>query len=109
MDYWHYLCDVCEPHNGSFIYIPRKVESNKTTRQDTIDMFKSMLDNELKRRFPNKRHVKDLEELIAREEEHINNPKVDPWDGWEQKITDLIFQEFGEYAEDDYLEVWVEW
>ena len=32
------------------------------------------------------------------------------WEGWVQKITDLIFEEFGEYADDEYgLEVWVEW
>ena len=35
--------------------------------------------------------------------------KPDPWKGWKQQITDLIFKEFGEYATDDSLRVWVEW
>lgn len=63
MDFWHYLCDVCEP---SYIWIPREVD------------------------------IDSWEENSA-------------WEGWQQQITDLIFEEFGEYADGDDLRVWVEW
>jgi len=56
-----------------------------------------------------KKMNKNLDILIAREEEALKNPKLDPGKGWKQQITDLIFEEFGEYANGDSLRVWVEW
>ena len=72
-------------------------------------MYKWMLNHELKSKRPDKKHIENCKELIRREEEELKNPKVDPWKGWRQQITDLIFKEFGEFAQDDSLEVWVEW
>lgn len=111
MDYWHYLCDINpELHNGSYISIPRHVDSShKMTTQSSLDMFNRLLANELKKKKKSGKYIADLKELIRREEEELKNPKVDPWHGWEQQITDLIFKEFGEHADGDYLEVWVDW
>lgn len=103
MDFWHYLCDINdELHNGSYISIPKKVRDTDITPEHSIEMFK-----ELKKQYKNdKKMQKDLDILIAREQEP---PKLNPWKGWKQQITDLIFDEFGEFANDDYLEVWVDW
>lgn len=110
MDYWHYLCDINEPHNGSYIHIPKQVnKSDERTPQKNIEMYKWMLNQELKEKRPDKKHIENCKELIRKEEEELKNPKVDPWKGWRQQITDLIFKEFGEFAQDDSLEVWVEW
>ncbi len=110
MDFWHYLCDINDIHNGTYIHIPREVDdSDEITPESTIQMYKWMLSKELKEKNPDKEHIKNCEELIRRQEEEMKNPKVDPWKGWKQKITDLIFKEFGEYANDDYLTVFVEW
>jgi hypothetical protein len=70
-----------------------------------IEMFKKLLNQ-----YPKDKEMRNnLEFLIKREEEEIKNPKVDKWAGWKQQITDLIFKEFGEFAKDDYLTVWVDW
>ena len=107
MDYWHYICSVNDGlSNGSFIYIPKEVDnSGELTPQNRIDNYKFM-----KKEFGDDRKmIKNLDELIAREEEALKNPKHDPWKNWKQQITDLIFKEFGEYAKDDYIKFWVEW
>lgn len=110
MDYWHYLCDINEPNNGSYIHIPKKVNtSNDRSPEKNIETYKYLIKMELKEKRPNKSHLKNLDELIEREEEEIKNPKIDPWKNWKQQITDLIFKEFGEYEEDGHLTVWVEW
>lgn len=110
MDYWHYLCEINETKNGSYIYIPKEVDdSRELSPQKNIQNYKWMLDQELKLKNPDKKHIKNCEELIRREEEELKNPKKDPWSDWKQQITDLIFKEFGEFAEHDMLEVWVEW
>ena len=51
--------------------------------------------------------IKNLKIIIDREES--STPKDNPWKGWEQKITDLIFKEYGEFAKGDFIDVWVEW
>jgi len=107
MDYWHYLCDINdELRNGCYINIPSKVStSDDRTPQMNIEMFKKLLNQ-----YPKDKEMRNnLEFLIKREEEEIKNPKVDKWAGWKQQITDLIFKEFGEFAKDDYLTVWVDW
>ena len=110
MDFWHYLCDINEIHNGSYIHIPKEVDSSDENRpQENIKMYKSLIEMELREKKPSKKHIKNCEELIRREEEELKNPKKDPWAGWKKQITDLIFKEFGEYEKDDYITVWVEW
>ena len=106
MDYWHYLCDLCEPHNGSFISIPKEVyENDRTTPSNMIKVYQKLIEE-----YPNDKEMKEIcDELIRREEEEIKNPRIDTWSGWKQKITDLIFKEFGEYADNDSIQVWVEW
>jgi hypothetical protein len=110
MDFWHYLVDYNpELSNGSFIHIPEKAAVDKMTPERTIKMWKDLIDM-----YPKDKKIrKNAEELIRREEEAMKNPKVDPFENWEQEITDLIFKEFGEYAKgkpgDRYLEVWVDW
>ena len=106
MDYWHYLVDINDGlSNGSYIHIPQEVDtSDDYTPQKTIDLYKSLLKSGV-----GKATRKKLEELSKREEEETKNPKEDPWKGWKQQITDLIFKEFGEFAEDGYLTVWVDW
>jgi hypothetical protein len=106
MDFWHYLCDINEVENGSYIQIPKEVDtSDEITPQKSIEMFQSLM-----KMYPDDKEIRNnCEELIRREEENIKNPKVSPWANWEQKITDLIFKEFGESTKDDYLTVWVEW
>jgi hypothetical protein len=37
------------------------------------------------------------------------NAKGTEWEGWIQKLTDLVFEEFGEYADEDAIQFWVEW
>lgn len=106
MDYWHYLTDINDDiRNGGYIYIPQKVEtSNENTPQSSIELYKNVLKSGVDS------EMEDiLKDLIEREEEELKNPKEDPWKGWKQQITDLIFKEFGEFAEDGYLKVWVEW
>lgn len=110
MDFWHYLCDINEVHNGTYIHIPKEVDfSDDITPQKSIDIYKSLIEMELKEKRPNKNHIKVIEDLIKKEEKELKNPKVDPFNGWKQKITDLIFKEFGNISKDDYLTVWVEW
>lgn len=107
MDYWHYLCDINDGlHNGCYIHIPRNVSTSKDrTPQMNIDMYRKILNQ-----YPNDKKMRDnVEVLIKREEEEIKNPKIDKWAGWKQQITDLLFKEFGEFAEDDNLTVWVDW
>lgn len=108
MDFWHYLCDINEVHNESFIHIPKEVDDDnddELTPQKRIENYKRLM-----QMYPKDKEIrKNCEELIKREEEELKNPKIDPFSGWKQKITDLIFKEFGEYAQDDYLTVWVEW
>jgi hypothetical protein len=107
MDYWHYLVEINDDaRNGSYISIPEKVEREKI---DTIQLYKDLI-----KMYPkDKKIVKNAEIMIKREEEERKNPKVDPFENWEQEITDLIFKEFGEYAKGEdgerYLEVWIEW
>lgn len=108
MDFWHYLCDYNEDNvrNGGYIIIPRTVDTSKDPSPErNLSNFKR-----LKEMYPrDKKMNKTLDELIAREEEELKKPKVNPWMDWKQKITDLIFEEFGEYANGDNLRVWVEW
>jgi len=106
MDFWHYLVDQNDGlGNGSFIYIPKVVPKVDRTTDDNIDMYKQLLNM-----YPNDKEIKkNVDILIKREEEEKKNPKVDPWKGWRQQITDLIFKEFGEYSDGDSLKVWVEW
>lgn len=106
MDFWHYLVDINEPHNGSYIYIPREVEEDEINDpQYVLNMYK-----DLKKQYKNDPEMcKNCDIIIKRQEEEIKNPKPDPWKGWKQQITDLIFKEFGEFADGDSLEVWVEW
>jgi len=106
MDFWHYLCDINDVHNGTYIQIPKEVDtSDELTPQKNIENYKSLM-----QMYPKDKEIrKNCEELIRREEEEMKNPKVDPWSNWKQKITDLIFKEFGESTKDDHLTVWVEW
>lgn len=64
-------------HNGSFIYIPKEVDnSDERTPQKNIEMYKSLIDLELKQKRPNKKHIENCKELIKREEKELKNPKV---------------------------------
>jgi hypothetical protein len=106
LDYWHYLVDINEIlSNGSFIYIPRKVGKNKEENlKENIEFFREKLKKE-------KSHIikTGLKKLIESLEEDLSGLNMNPCANWEQDITDLIFKEFGEFAEDDCLKVWVEW
>lgn len=112
MDFWHYLADYNEDsvRNGGYIHIPRKADTSKeesVSPEKMISSYEWML-----KEYPKDKEIqKNAKELIRRAKEEIKNPKVDPWKGWKQQITDLIFKEFGEYAveDPDYLKVWVEW
>jgi hypothetical protein len=108
MDFWHYLVEYNDENmrNGGYITIPRTVDTSKDPSPErNLDMYRK-----LKAMYPKDKEInKNLDIVIAREEEALKNPKVDPWKGWKQQITDLIFKEFGEYANGDYLRVWVEW
>jgi hypothetical protein len=108
MDFWHYLCEYNDDNvrNGGYIHIPRTVDTSKDPSPErNLDMYRK-----LKAMYPKDKEInKNLDIVIAREEEALKNPKVDPWKGWKQQITDLIFEEFGEYATGDSLRVWVEW
>lgn len=103
MDFWHYLCDVCEPHNGSYIWIPKEasVDSWEEKHKQRLEMY-----NDLKKQYKNdKKILQDIDIIISKEKDS----KKGPWEGWQQQITDLIFKEFGEYSDGDDLRVWVEW
>lgn len=108
MDFWHYLVEYNDENmrNGGYITIPRTVDTSKDPSPErNLDMYRK-----LKAMYPKDKEInKNLDIVIAREEEALKNPKVDPWKGWKQQITDLIFKEFGEYANGDSLRVWVEW
>ncbi len=103
MDFWHYLTDVNEVHNGGTIAIYRKVDTSRDlTPAKTLKMYKDLL-----KTTKDRATRKNLEFLIHREEN--TKPVVNPFEGWKQKITDLIFEEFGQYAEGDHIEVYVNW
>ncbi len=108
MDFWHYLCEYNDENvrNGSYIHIPRTVDTSKDISPErNLNNFKR-----LKKMYPRDKEMnKNLDMLIAREEEELKNPRLNPWKDWKQQITDLIFEEFGEYATGNSLRVWVEW
>jgi len=108
MDFWHYLVEYNDENmrNGGYIHIPRTVDTSKDPSPErNLDMYRR-----LKEMYPRDKEInKNLDIVIAREEEALKNPKVDPWKGWKQQITDLILKEIGEYATDDSLRVGVEW
>jgi hypothetical protein len=100
MDFWHYLCDENpELNNGSYIHIPKIANVKKL---DALKMYSDMLLTT-----KDKKLLKLLSEVIEKEKEFQKIP--DPWLGWQQQITDLIFKEFGEYEKDGYLRCWVDW
>jgi hypothetical protein len=108
MDFWHYLTEYNDENvrNGGYIHIPRTADTSKdSSPEKNLDMYRK-----IKAMYPRDKEInKNLDIVIAREEEALNNPKLNPWKDWKQQITDLIFKEFDEYATDDSLRVWVEW
>tara|TARA_R110000772_G_scaffold17946_1_gene49746 strand:- start:5970 stop:6521 length:552 start_codon:yes stop_codon:yes gene_type:complete len=50
---------------------------------------------------------------VAKDNSYAKIGEGTQWEGWVQKITELIFEEFGEYADvdggEEILEVWVDW